>query len=139
MASTAFGGWKSVTAAVGRLATGALLATSLVIGPMLADGASAAASGARGQLIVSVVGGQRGSSPVCITLRDRTENMVVGSYCDGDKADRDRHRGRISLDLPRRSFAIDARAPGATVESISPRHFELGRRQVVVVRLDSKK
>jgi hypothetical protein len=84
---------------------------------------------------VIVVGLNRASGAVCLTLRDLTENMVVGSYCDGETTDGDVRPGRISLDLPQRSFAVDARAPGARIERVTPGRFKLGRQQTIVVRL----
>jgi hypothetical protein len=132
-------GWNPVARVIGRFVIGVALATALAIWPSLAEGTGAAVGGTRGQLLVSVVGGGQGTGPVCVTLRDLTEQMVVGSYCDGDDADGDSRRGRIALDLPRRSFAVDARVRGGTIESISPRHFDLGRRQTVLVRLGSKR
>jgi hypothetical protein len=139
MVETSICGWKSVASVLGRVVVGVALATALAIWPSLAGSTGAPVGGTRGQLLVSVVGGRQGTGPVCVTLRDLTERMVVGSYCDGDDADGDSRRGRIALDLPRRSFAVDARVRGGTIESISPRHFDLGRRQTVVVRLGSKR
>jgi hypothetical protein len=120
---------------VGRLFVGVGLAVGLMISPVLSVRGADAVGGTRGQVTVMIVGVNRATGPVCLILRDLTVNMVVGSYCDGDSGDLDSHTGRISLDLPQRSFAVDARAPGAKVESVTPRHFQLGRRQTIVVRL----
>jgi hypothetical protein len=128
-------GWRRGMGVIGRLIVGGSLAVALTVAPVLSVRSVAAVGGTRGQVTVMVVGHNRATGPVCLTLRDLTENMVVGSYCDGETGDSDSRSGRISLNLPQRSFAIDARAPGATVESVSPRHFQLGRRQTIVVRL----
>jgi hypothetical protein len=120
---------------VGRLVAGGSLAIALTIAPVLSARSFAAVGGARGQVTVMVVGLSRATGPVCLTLRDLTENMVVGSYCDGETGDGDSRSGRISLDLPQRSFAVDARSPGARVASVTPRRFQLGRQQTIVVRL----
>jgi hypothetical protein len=126
--------WRCGRRILGRSIVGGSLAVALTIVPAL-TARGAAVGGARGQVTVMVVGAGRATGPVCLTLRDLTKNMVVGSYCDGDTVDNDARVGRISLDLPRRSFAVDARAPGAKVKSVTPRHFQLGRRQTIVVRL----
>jgi hypothetical protein len=116
-----------------RLVIGFLVAAIAIVPAV--SGAAGAVDPTRGRVQVTVVGVARASGPVCLTLRDLTENMVVGSYCDGDVTDQNPSPGRIALDLPRRSFAVDASARGGTVESVTPGQFVLGVRQSVVVRL----
>jgi hypothetical protein len=111
------------------------LTVALTTAPLLTASTDAAVGGTRGQVTVVVYGLKHATGPVCLKLRDLTENMVVGSYCDGDTTDGDPRAGRIALDLPQRSFAVGARAPGASVQRVTPQRFELGRRQTVVVRL----
>lgn len=128
--------WVRLVRATGRLAMGASVIGAVVFVPFFNTPSTAEARGSRGRLSIAVVGDrQRGSA--CVTLRDLTENLVVGSYCDGDLTDLNRRVGRIELDLPQRSFAIDARVSGASVSSISPNHFELRSRRSIVVRVEN--
>jgi hypothetical protein len=125
----------SLLRAAGRLAIGASVVSAVVLVPVISNSSGVDARGSRGRLTIVVVGDKQNRS-ACVTLRDLTENFVVGTYCDGDWADLNRRIGRIELDLPQRSFAIDARISGASISSISPKHFELRSRQSIVVRVE---
>jgi hypothetical protein len=127
--------WRRGFGFAGRLLAGSILAVALTVAPVLAVRSVAAVGGTRGEVTVKVVGANRASGPVCLVLRDLTINMVVGSYCDNDTGDGNPRTGIISLNLPQRSFAVDALAPGVTVASVTPRHFHLTRRQTIVIRL----
>lgn len=135
MAGTPKRVWVRFLRATGRLAIGASVVGAVVLVPIVGNPSGVDARGSRGRVTIAVVG-NRQSGSACVTLRDLTENFVVGSYCDGDLADLNRRSGRIELDLPQRSFAIDARVSGASVSSISPKHFELRTRQSIVVRVE---
>jgi len=127
--------WVQLWQAAGRLAIGASVVGAVVLVPIVGSPSGADARGSRGRLTVVVTGDNQNSS-TCVTLRDLTEDFVVGTYCDGEWADLNRRIGRIELDLPQRSFAIDARVEGASISGISPKHFELRSRQSVVVRVE---
>jgi hypothetical protein len=99
------------------------------------DSAEAGASD-RGRLVVKVKADTRGQiEGTCVVLRDLTVGMAVGAYCDNDDTDQDKRAGRMFFELPRRSFAIGARAPDREVLQVTPSRFELGASKTVVVRL----
>jgi hypothetical protein len=127
--------WGNLLRVAGRLTIGASLVGIMTMVPTFGGSAGVEAQDARGRVTVTVVGG-RNAGPACVTLRDVTKQMVVGSYCDGDLADLNQRDGRIELDLPRRSFVVDVRVPDASIKSISPKRFELGKRQSIVVRVE---
>jgi hypothetical protein len=128
--------WARLLRVAGRVTIGVSVVGAIVLVPAFGGSSGVEARGSRGRVTVAVVGG-RNAGPACVTLRDLTKQMVVGSYCDGDVADLNLHTGRIELDLPQRSFAIDVRVPGASVTRISPQTFDLGSRQSVVVRVET--
>ena len=111
----------------------------LVVAPLSLGGNSAQAGASdRGRLVVIVTGTRVAAEGTCVVLRDLTVGMAVGAYCDNDDADQDGRAGRMTFDLPRRSFAIGARVPGREVLSVTPARFDLGASQTVVVRLDDR-
>lgn len=120
-----------------RLVQVGLAIALLVVAPFVIGGSPAQAGASdRGRLVVMVVSGTRGAvEGTCVVLRDLTVGMAVGAYCDNDDADRDGRAGRMLLDLPRRRFAIGARAPDRDVIQVTPARFVLGASQTVVVRL----
>jgi hypothetical protein len=118
-----------------RLALGLLALLTVVTGPAGDAGARSASSADRALLTVSIRGQAETTGPVCLVLRDKTENMVVGSYCDNDATDQDPAARSILIDLPHRSFSVDVQAPGAEVRSVSPRSFTLDRDRTIQVTL----
>lgn len=122
----------------GRVVVGSGLALALILGMLFAASSQAAVDNTRGTVNIVVANAARASGPICLSVRDLTMNMVVGLICDGDDLDLSPRSGRITLDLPRRTFAMTATAPGATVSRISPGTFELRQAQTVLVHLAPK-
>lgn len=121
-----------------RSLLGSGLLIALVMLPFFATRSEAADRASRGTLNVVVANSSRASGPICLSVRDLTVGMVVGLFCDGGELDLDSKSGRISIDLPRRSFAIDAMAPGINVVYVIPEKFALKRTQNVLVQLSRK-
>jgi hypothetical protein len=131
---TGFGLYRAVF----RVAFAGLLVVSTLITPLFPlNGSVSAGSSDRGLLTIVVTGPRVRDAEVCISLRDLTNNFVVGSYCDNDEVDQDARAGRMVIELPRRAFAVSARATGCQMSRVTPSRFVLTARQTLHVRLGS--
>lgn len=115
-----------------------IMASLMLVSPTGFHGTAEAGSRDFGRLVIVISGASARDLSVCVTLRDLTNNFVVGSYCDNDENDQDMRTGRIQLELPRREFAVSARATGTKVVQVTPTRFALTARQTLHIKLDAK-